>query len=128
VLKRSPIRSSSAVISYKEKFYTPIDSLTEASPKGELLVTLKENGHTLFKFSENEATDLQTNKKINFTYSEGKITLEVNEESHLQLPNEKYTLYEESEWEQQLLTNSTLINLQNPWILEEKYRGVLPIK
>lgn len=44
------------------------------------------------------------------------------------LPNEKYRLYEESEWEQQLLTNSTLINLNNPWILEEKYRTVLPIR
>lgn len=63
-----------------------------------------------------------------FTYSEGKITIEVNAESHLVLPNEKYTVLEENEWEHQLLTNSTLINLNNPWILEEKYRGVLPIR
>lgn len=75
VLKRTPIRSSSSVITYKEKYYAPVELITEASPKGDLLVTLKENGHTLFRVAEGEATDLQTGKTVGWTYADGKLTI-----------------------------------------------------
>jgi hypothetical protein len=50
VLKKSPIRSNSSIISYKDKVYAPIDALTESSAKGELIV-MNESKQVQFKFS-----------------------------------------------------------------------------
>jgi hypothetical protein len=51
------------------------------------VVALKENGHILFKLGGGQATDLQANKTVAFSYAEGKITIDVNQESQLVLPN-----------------------------------------
>lgn len=85
--------------------------------KSNLAIILKENNQVCFTIADNEAIDVQINKKVPFTFNDGKVTLNISSEETITLPNEKYTISEESEWENQLLTNATLINLQNPWIL-----------
>jgi hypothetical protein len=44
------------------------------------------------------------------------------------LTSDNYKVYEENEWEKNLLTNTTLQGLNNPWILEEKYHLISHIK
>lgn len=80
-------------------------------------MALKEDNQIVYKYSAGKIVEISTGKQVPFTHSEGLLTLKLSEESSFALPNEKYAVLEQTSWEQQLLTNATLLNLQNPWIL-----------
>ena len=42
--------------------------------------------------------------------------------------SEEFSVYQENPYDQQLLTNLTLIHMNNPWILPQQYRAQLPLQ
>jgi hypothetical protein len=94
VLKASPIRSSSHILRFEDKYYAPVESLEQISLKEEFIVALEEDNHILYKCSAGKMVDVSASKPLSFTHSERTLTIKVNDETTLTLPNEKYIILE----------------------------------
>ena len=128
MLSARPIRSSQHVIIHNNRYYSPLLSLTQNTTKKDGIIVKNDAKQVVYVVKNGKATVTESGKQVSCKWQDNTLVINEGGEDSLELPHQQYSLYENNPLEKSLLTNSTLLSLKNPWILEDKYRSVLPLK